>query len=159
MKLAPTKEPGTAAVESVTTAAKNGGIFKRDEYRIKDGAQGLYVTTVLRNETSKAKKVSTKSDFTRFENHGDVEGGVYYADAVDPADKAGYAKVNLSVTGAKTVGGDVEIAPGAEVVIQRFIAVGRSAAEAVGLALEAKGEKLGTLTGSLLDSAGKPASR
>jgi hypothetical protein len=156
VKIVATKDKTEAAVESVTTAAKNGGVFHRDEYRVRDGVQGVFVTSILRNESDKPQKVSMKSDFTRFEKHGDVEGGIYYADAVDPADKAGYAKVSLKVEGTSNSGDSVTIQPGKEVVLQRFIAVGTSPAQAVGLCLEARGEKVGIVEGTLLDKGGKP---
>ena len=62
VKIANVKEEGAAAVESVTTAAKNGGVFKRHEYRVKDGVQGIFITTTLRNETDKPQKSFTKSE-------------------------------------------------------------------------------------------------
>ena len=55
VKIVETKDASEAAVESVTTAAKNGGVFKRHEYRVKDGVQGIFITTTLRNETDKAQ--------------------------------------------------------------------------------------------------------
>ena len=80
---------GEAAVESVATAAKNGGIYKRNDYRVKDGVQGIYITTTLRNETDKPQKVNTKSDLARFNNHGTTVEGIYWADAINPAHKCG----------------------------------------------------------------------
>lgn len=153
VRIATVKEDGAAAVEAVTTAAKNNGIFKRNEYRVRDGFQGIFVTTVLRNETDKPQKVSIKDDFTRFNETGEAN-GIRWADAVDPADKAGYAIVVLNDPYAKPAS-EVEIAPGKEHVVPRFIGVGRSAAEAVGEALAARGDKLGTLIGSIM-SGGEP---
>lgn len=77
VKIANVKEEGSAAVESVTTAAKNGGVFKRHEYRVKDGVQGIFITTVLRNETDQPQKTFTKSDFTRFESTGTTSDGIF----------------------------------------------------------------------------------
>jgi hypothetical protein len=146
----------SGAVESVKTAASNKGIYHREVYRVQDGVQGVFITSTLRNESDQPQKINTKSSFVRFEKQGDAEEGLYYASSVDPADKAGYALTMLKLTGAEKVGGSIELAPGAEVVIERFIAVGNSPVEALGAAMEAKGEKLGTLTGSLLDGAGQP---
>lgn len=156
VKTVPSKNKDEATVEAVTTAAKNGGVFKLNIYKVRDGVQGIFITTILRNESDQEQEVATKNDFSRFEKTGTVEGGVTYADAVDPADKAGYAFVTLKLEGTEKEGGNVKIAPGKEVVIQRFMAVGRSPAEAVGLCLEAKGEKTGTIEATLLDEAGKP---
>lgn len=152
VKTVEVKEKDSSVVETVITAAKNGGIFKRHEYRVRDGAQGVFITTVLHNETDKSQKVSTKDDLTRFESEGTVEGGIRWMDAINPAHKCGYALVVLSVIDMDKakVGGEVEIAPGHQVTISRFFAVGRSPAEAVGEALAVKnGGKTGTVNGSL----------
>ena len=156
VKTAPSKNKDEATVEAVTTAAKNGGIFKLNLYKVRDGVQGIFITTILRNESEKEQEVSTKNDFTRFEKHGEVEGGIEWADAVDPADKAGYAFVTLKLEGTAKEGGNVKIAPGKEVVIQRFLAVGRSPAEAVGLCQEQLGETMAGLAVTFTDEAGKP---
>lgn len=154
VKTAAVKEEGAAAVESVTTAAKNSGVFKRNEYRVRDGIQGIFITSILRNESDKVQKVNTKADFTRFNETGEGD-GIFWTSAVDPADKAGYAQVMLKLEGTDKVGGDIEIAPGKEVVIHRFLAVGRSAAEAAGIAKQVRGDDLATLNVKIL-SGGKP---
>ena len=156
VRIASVKEEGSAAVETVITAAKNGGIFKRHEYRVRDGVQGIFITTVLRNETDKPLKTSIKDDLARFESEGDVEGGIRWMDAINPAHKGAYARATLQITGATTPGTEVEIAPGAEVVIARFFAVGRSPAEAVGEALHAQGKRVVQVTGSIKNAEGGP---
>jgi hypothetical protein len=156
VKTVATKEEGSAAVETVNTAAQNGGVFRRREYRVRDGFQGVFVTTVLRNESKQPKKVSLKDDLTRFEAQGDLEGGIRWMDAINPAHRCGYARITLSITGTEKAGDDVEIAPGGEVVIANFFAVGRSPAEAVGEAMAAKGAKLATVQGVLKNADGSP---
>ncbi|MEN3941737.1 CehA/McbA family metallohydrolase [Prosthecobacter sp. SYSU 5D2] len=146
---------GEAAIESVTTAASNGGIYKRNEYRVKDGQQGLIITTTWRNETDAVQKVPSKSDLTRFNSTGETVEGIYWADAINPAHKCGYALATLEVTGADKVSGDIQISPGASVSIRRFFAVGTSPAQAVGEALEAKGKNVSQVAGSL-QSGGAP---
>jgi hypothetical protein len=158
VKVAATKEDGAAAVESVTTAAKNEGVFKRHEYRVKDGVQGIFITTILRNESEKAQKVSTKSDLTRFESTGTTSDGIHWVGAINPAHKCGYAIATLSVTGIPELKDSVEIQPKQEIVIQRFFAVGTSPAQAVGEARAQKGTAIGTVTGLIVDSDGKPIS-
>ncbi len=143
-----------AAVEAMTTAAKAGGISKRNVYLVRDGFQGVFITTTLRNETEQPQKVNTKADFTRFNVTGEAN-GIFWTDAVDPDDKCGYAQALLGVKGAEKVGGTVDIAPGKEVIIERFLAVGRSPAEAAGEALAVRGDKVGTLSGTLM-SGGRP---
>ncbi|MDZ4288178.1 MAG: CehA/McbA family metallohydrolase [Prosthecobacter sp.] len=148
---------GEAAVESVTTAAKNGGVYKHNEYRVKDGKQGIYITTTLRNETDKAQKVNVKSDMARFNASGTTVEGIYWADAINPAHKCGYALATLNVKGREGKAADViEIGAGKEVVIERFFAVGRSPAEAVGEALEAKGGKVKAVRGTVRNTDDTP---
>jgi len=154
VKTLETKEAGSAAVEAMTTAAKAGGISRRNVYLVRDGSQGVFITTTLRNETDQPQKVNTGADFSKFIVTGEAD-GIFWTDAVDPDDKCGYAQVVLHVTGAPKAGGVVDVAPGKQVVIERFLAVGRSPAEAVGEALAARGDKVGTLTGTLM-SGGKP---
>ncbi len=149
------KEQGAAAVESVITAAKNGGVFERHEYRARDGVQGLFITTVLRNESDKPAKVSTKDDFTRFDSTGTTEDGIRWADAINPAHKCGYALGLLSLTGVEKLSDTLELAPKQEVVIARFFAVGTSPAEAVGEVRSVQGRKLGTLSGQISGKDGK----
>ena len=151
VKRVETKEPGSAAVESVTTPAKNGGVYKRHEYRVQDGVQGIFITTTLRNETDKPQKSFTKSDFTRFESTGTTIDGIFWTDAINPAHKCGYAVGTLKVTGAAKVEDTMELAPKQEVVISRFFAVGTSPAQAVGEFRAVKGDKLGTVNGLVID--------
>lgn len=155
VRLANVKEDGAAAVESVTTAAKNGGVFKRHEYRVKDGVQGIFITTVLRNETDKPQQTSTKDDFTRFDSTGTAAGGIRWSDAINPAHHCGYAFATLSVSGVEKLADTVEIPAGKEVVITRFFAVGTSPAQAVGEVLAVKGEKTGEVKGQIVGTDGK----
>ena len=148
-------EAGSAAVESVTTAAKNGGVFKRHEYRVQDGVQGIFITTTLRNETQEPQKTFTKSDFTRFDSTGTTTDDIYWTDAINPAHKCGYAVGTLSVKGADKVEETLELKPGQEVVISRFFAVGTSPAQAVGEVRAVKGDNLGSVNGLIIDSHGK----
>ena len=145
-----------AAVESVKTAASNGGIFKRTEYRVRDGFSGVFITTILRNETDQPQKLSTKSDLARFNVTGEIEGGIQWMDAINPSHRCGYAMGVIKFDGAAKVSGDFEIAPKAEVVIQRFFAVATSPAAAVGEVLRVKGDKVVTVAGDLLDPQGQP---
>ena len=156
VKVVPNEDSTSAAVETVVTAAKNGGVFKRHEYRVKDGIQGIFITTLLRNESDKTQKISLKDDLVRFESEGEVEGGIRWTDAINPAHKCGYARVTLEIKGATEKGGEIELAPKAEAVITRFFAVGRSPAEAVGEARAVKGEKVGEVEGVITDEKNKP---
>ncbi|SKA84469.1 hypothetical protein SAMN02745166_01019 [Prosthecobacter debontii] len=140
---------GEAAVEAVTSAGINEGIYRRNEYRVKDGFQGVFITTTLRNETDQPQKVSTKAEMTRFNSKGETVEGIFWVDAVNPAHRCGYAISALETKGTDKWGGDIEIAPGKEVTATRFFAVGTSPAQAVGEALEAKGTKVGLVKGEV----------
>ena len=155
VKILDSNEKSVAAVESVTTAAKNGGVFKRHEFRVKDGTQGIFITTTLRNETDKPQKTFTKSDFTRFDSTGTTTDGIFWTDAINPAHKCGYAVGTLTVIGAEKVEDTMELAPKQEVVISRFFAVGTSPAQAVGEFRSVKGVKLGSVDGLILDAKNK----
>lgn len=151
------KLPDAAAVESVTTAAKNSGVYKRHEYRVKDGAQGVFITTTLRNETNAPQKVNTKSDLTKFDAHGMTADGIYWVDAINPAHKCGYAVGTLKSTGVENVGDTLELAPKQEVVLERFFAVGTSPADAVAAFRTVKAAMpLSTVAGTLVDAQGQP---
>ena len=151
VKIVSTQEEGSAAVESVSTAAKNSGVYKRHEYRVKDGVQGIFITTTLRNETDKPQKTFTKSDFTRFDSTGTTADDIYWTDAINPAHKCGYALGTLNLTGIEKLEDTLELKPKQEVVISRFFAVGTSPAQAVGEVMSVKGTKIGRVEGLLSD--------
>ncbi|MES2594539.1 MAG: CehA/McbA family metallohydrolase [Verrucomicrobiota bacterium] len=156
VKVVPSKDATEAIVESVTTAGKNGGVFKRHEYRVKDGVQGIFITTTLRNETDKPQKVNTKDDFTRFDTSGTSADGIYWVDAINPAHKCGYALATLKSTIVGQKGDTIELAPSQEVVIERILTVGISPAEAVGEARAAKGDKVALIRGQIIDGKTEP---
>lgn len=155
VKTVAVKEGDTAAVESVTTAAKNGGVFKRHEYRVRDGVQGIFITTILRNESDKPQKVNTKSDLTKFDSTGMSSDGIFWTDAINPAHKCGYAVGTLNLTGIEKLEETIELAPKQEVVISRFFAIGTSPAQAVGEFRAVKGVKQDTVSGQIVEADGK----
>ena len=149
-----------AAVETVVTSARNGGIFKRHEYRIHDGEQGIWIITTLRNETAQKQKVSTKDDWSKFNDQGEAD-GIKWANAIDPADHAGYAVAQAplkEVRGAKIIEGvSIELDPKKEVSWVRFLAVGHSPAEAWGVVQAMRGRQTGGLQIHLGDDAKRAA--
>jgi hypothetical protein len=151
VRILPSQNPSEAAVESVTSSASNGGLYKRNEYRAKDGLQGLLITTTLRNDTDKPLKANTKSDLTRFESTGTTVGSIAWYDAINPAHKCGYALATTSLSGTDKLPDTLELAPKQEIIITRFFAVGTSPAQAVGEALAAKGEPVSQIDGLLTD--------
>ncbi len=146
---------GAGAVESVTTAALNGGVFKRHEYRVQDGVSGVFITTILRNESDEPQKVATKDDLTRFDVTGITADGIRWADAINPAHKCGYALGLLRLTGVGKLVDNLELAAGQEVVIERFFAVGSSPAQAVGEVRARQGVKLGGVIGRIVGADGR----
>ncbi len=147
-------EAGEAAVETVVTAANNKGLYKRHEYRLKDGWQGILIVTTFRNESKEVVKGTPDDRWTKFAQSG-TERGISWADAEDPADKAGYSYAWMETGGFKAPPKQVELKPGQEITFARFIAVGRSPLEAMSVVMAQKGP-VGTLSGSIKDAAGKP---
>lgn len=156
VRVVPSAKAGEAAVETVVTAAKNGGVFKRHEYRVRDGEPGIWIITTLRNETAEKQKAATKDDWTRFNETGEAR-GIRWADAVDPADGCGYAYARVplrELKGSKSIEGDsVELEPKQEVTWSRFLAVGHSPLEAWGevsrLRARLSGQAVGVVSGRI----------
>lgn len=144
-----------AVVETVISAASNGGLYKRHEYRLEDDFQGILITTTLRNDSKKERTQKVADRWTTFNTNGPF-GKFRWADAVDPSDRAGYAYVPYVPEGETKPVEEIKLAAGQELVISRFLAVGRSAAEAVGIAAQRAGNA-GKLNIRVRDEAGRPA--
>ncbi len=149
---------GEAAIETVTSAAKNSGLYLRHEYRVKDGLPGVFITTTARNESKEPKDARFEDVWAKFRSTGSA-GAIKWADAIDPDDKAGYAFGWVDTEGApipEGLKGDsstIKLEPGEEVTATRFMAVGISPAAAVGEVLAFQGES-GTLRLTMKDGAG-----
>ena len=134
----------TAVVETYVSAATSGrDVAITHHYRATDGADGILIITALHNTGSAPIRQNIKDHWTQMRVQGSVK-GIRWADSIDPADKCGYAIVFVEEQGAvnadsRIVGRengrlDAEIAPGETLKIARFVALGSSPAEAVGLA-------------------------
>ena len=145
---------GEAVVETVMTAAGNGQLYRKHEYRLKDGWQGVLMATTLLNESGQDKNVDTSDRWTNFSSQGET-GDIRWADAVDPADRAGYAVSWVEHEGSKAPASKVTLKPGQSLTYARFLAVGRSPAEAVGVVRAWQGPT-GTLRGRVNGPNGKP---
>ena len=145
---------GEATVETVQTAANNRGLYKRHEYRLRDDWQGLQIVTTLRNESSEPKQIAVADRWTNFLRTGNAN-EITWADAVDPGDKAGYAFGVTPEGDAIDSGKPLELKPNQTVTLARFVAVGRSPAEAAGLVAALRGTT-GTLAGRIQDRNGEP---
>ena len=145
-------EGGPAVVECVTTAASNDGLYKRHEYRLEENSHGIQITTTLRNESRSVRKQDLTDRWTSF--RGTNTFGPYrWVDAVDPADRSGYAFKPYLPEGTKK--GVLELQPKQELRIKRFLAVGRSPAEAIGLVAQNEGA-VGTISAQVRDANGQP---
>lgn len=156
VRIVPPGKEKRAAVETVTTSAASGSLYKRHEYRMRDGDQGIWMISTIRNDGAEKVKVSTRDAWTRFNDAGERD-GIAWADAIDPADKAGYAHAKLTFEGLKPVPDELELEPKKEITWARFLSVGRSPAEAWCIIQKMRGAKTGTVLGTLLGADGKPA--
>jgi hypothetical protein len=155
VRVAKDGKDGEAVVETVLTSANNKGIFKRHEYRLRDDWQGVQIVTTLRNETDTAQQIATDDRWTTFLRTGNVQ-SITWADAVNPRDKAGYA---YGIVGSEQTSPDrsLELKPNQTVTFTRFLAVGHSPAEAVGLVAALRGAT-GIVSGQIKDRSGAPIS-
>jgi hypothetical protein len=151
VRIAKDGSDGEAVIETATTGANNGGLSKRHEYRLRDGWQGVLVTTTFRNESDGPVKTPTTDRWTNFKRSGTAL-GFDWADAIDPADKAGYAVADIEGEQFTKVV-SVELKPGQEAKFSRFIAVGSSSLEAVGIAAAQRGQ-VGRVQGTVRDANG-----
>ncbi|MBM3832310.1 MAG: hypothetical protein FJ403_03335 [Verrucomicrobia bacterium] len=153
VRIAKNGADGEAIVETVITAPNNQGVYRRHEYRLKDGWRGLLIATTIRNERRELLRFTTSDRWTTFTRTGQID-DITWADAVDPADKAGYAYGWVEWNGHKTPPVELKVAPGEEFTFARFVAVGRSPAEAVGRVMAFRGQ-VGDFSGEVIDPAGQ----
>ncbi len=145
---------GEAVIETVVTGPSNKGLEVKHEYRLKDGWQGVSIATTLRNQSAAAVKHSTTDRWTNFKRTGTAF-GILWADAIDPADRAGYAHGVTANANNITPGQAVEVPPGGEISFTRFLAVGSSPAQAFGVVAAQRGD-VGTIAGRVIEKSGAP---
>lgn len=129
---------GEAIVETTVTAANHDGLARYHQYQLKHGWQGVRVVTTLVNESAAAKTVNLIDKWTNFTRTGNAL-GITWADAIDPADKAGYAFASLDAAANIVPGKSYSLPPGESVTVTRFLAVGRSPVEALGVVAAQRG--------------------
>lgn len=149
-------QDGEAVIETVITAAANNGLARRHEYRLQNDWQGLLITTTLHNQSEKLHEITTDDRWTSFLRTNQL-GPILWADAVNPADKAGYACAVVEGGERLRPGKKLELRPSESVTFTRFLAVGRSPAEAVGLVASRLGSG-GHVKGDVRDKGGAPVS-
>ncbi|MDF1753549.1 MAG: CehA/McbA family metallohydrolase [Verrucomicrobiales bacterium] len=143
VRLVEDADPATAAVEVYISAATSGEtVSVTHEYRVHDDWDGILITTSFASTSDKPVVKNIYDHWTQMRLQGSYK-GIRWADAIDPADKCGYAFAWVTEGGAIDAESRIkeranrrltlEIAPGETVKIARFMAVGSSPAEAVGL--------------------------
>jgi hypothetical protein len=160
VRIASDGREGEAVIETVVTAPSNGGVSRRHEYRLRDGWQGVLITTILKNESAEPVKAPAGDRWTNFKRVG-FANGITWADSINPSDQCGYAHGVIegpepprAATPAGTAP-QLELKPGQEVKFSRFLAVARSPMEAVGLVAELRG-RVGGCHGVVKESSGAP---
>ncbi|MEY5015654.1 MAG: hypothetical protein RIS92_2012 [Verrucomicrobiota bacterium] len=148
-------KPDEALIETRVTAGAGGGLSKTHLYRLKDGWQGVEITTTLTNESQQPVKTTFQDRWTNFIKTGVAPDGILWANAVDPADGCGYAAGALSdpTNALRRPAG--ELMAGESVSYSRFLAVGKSPADAVSQVLAQRGETA-HLSGTVRDADGTP---
>jgi len=142
--------PASAAVETYISAETSGTkVSVTHEYRVHDDWEGILISTTFRNHSPEPVNQNIYDVWTQMRVVGEIE-GIRWADAIDPADKCGYALAWVSEGGAidaepRIVNRsnrlqEITLAGGEVVKIARFVAVGNSPAEAVGLVAKKKGK-------------------
>jgi len=154
VRVAKDGKDGEAVIETVLTAPNNKGVFKRHEYRLRDDWQGLQITSTFRNDGATTQQVTTDDRWTTFPRTGSAH-NITWADAVDPSDKTGYAHGVIAGAEGISAGRLTELKPNQTVTFTRFLAVGHSPAEAVGLVAALRGPT-GTVSGRVQDRNGAP---
>ena len=124
-----------AAIETVITSAKGGGLFTRHLYIIRNGWSGVLIKTTLRNDTQLEREVKLSDSWNRFGAEGKV-GNIKWADSIDPSDKCGYA---YSAEG-DLIPNSIKLKPLQEYSFSRFLAVSTSPLAAVGVILNRAGD-------------------
>ncbi|MEM7697802.1 MAG: CehA/McbA family metallohydrolase [Verrucomicrobiota bacterium] len=150
-----TGDDSVAAIETVVTAARGGGLARRHVYRLRDGEQGILIESTISNQSDRDIPVKIGDVWTQMREKGSLK-GIQWANAIDPADRCGYAVARVE-TEAATIPEESTptLKPGETVTVARFLAVGTSPAEAMGVVAAYRNSKaVGTLRLSLRDESG-----
>lgn len=146
---------GTAAIETVITAANNGGLYERHVYETRNGLPGLLISSTFRNDATAPLEVKTRDRLERVPGQYAVR-GVAVGDAMNPADKASFAYSWTSGEGIRQPTDLLTLVPHESATLARYLTVGRSPAEAFGNVIANRGAETGRLTGSITGSDGEP---
>lgn len=145
---------GAAALESVRTAAKGGGLYTRHEYRLEHDWQYILITSTYRNESASAKKITPAPEWRGFEDTKEfLAAGVHIANSNDPFDKRAYA---WAVAPGSAPLEEASLQPREEKTFRVVLAVGDSPLSAYGLIAALAGNS-GEVSGIVLDPSHLPA--
>ena len=122
------------SVETYVSAALSGRLEKLHRYFLNDDDYGILITSRLINATGEKVSGPINDSWTRFRESGKL-GEVEWADSVDPAHKCGYAYLWLPDEEGNLPPHTKNFAPGEEVLVRRYLAVGTSPAQAYGRAM------------------------
>ncbi len=129
---------GEAVVETAVTGANHAGLARYHQYQLKAGWEGVRIVTTLVNESAEAKTVNLMDKWTNFTRTGTAL-GITWADAIDPADKAGYAYGLLDNAANVVPAKPYSLPSGESVTVTRFLAVGTSPVDALGVVAAQRG--------------------
>ena len=122
-----------AEVEVLVDAARNNGMSIQHTYRVDSESRGVIVTSTFQNGGKSDRKFTINDYWKPSGKRGSFK-TVSWIDAVDPADRCGYASGWLSkptrLGGLGKKPGELNVKPSATLVISRYVAVGNSPAEA-----------------------------
>jgi len=154
VRVAKDGQEGEAVIETVVTAALHSGLTRKHEYRLRDGWQGVLITTTLTNEGAEPQKVGLADKWTNFVRPGSAL-GIAWGNAIDPADRAGYAYGQVDGAPDLPPASTRELKPGESITWSRFLAVGESPLEAFGIVAARRGP-VGQVQAAVKDQAGAP---
>ncbi|MEM7386232.1 MAG: carboxypeptidase-like regulatory domain-containing protein, partial [Verrucomicrobiota bacterium] len=181
VRVAKDGQDGEAQVETIISAPTNKDIYKEHRYTVQNDWQGILISSSIRNEGTKPviirtappkknppasekdpsekkekgpRRIQAHDIWTKFSVH-DQHADISWADAVDPADKSGYAFSWIEQQTTPIPAKEVTLSPGQSLSVSRFLAVGRSPAEAYGVVAALKGDT-GACQGRVVNALGKP---
>lgn len=145
---------GEAVIETLVSAASHDGVEIRHVYRLKDDWHGLVVETHLDNQSTSDYEWDPADQWKPTQDRTTAANIITW-DAIDPADKCGYAVSWLDLEGFETPdSGLMALKPGERVSYARAIAVATSPLEAFGFLASLK-TPCGRLVGQVKDPEGK----
>ena len=121
---------GEAVIETLVSAASHDGVEIRHVYRLKDDWHGLAVETHLDNQSTSDYASDPADQWKPLKTARRLN--IITRDAIDPADKCGYAVSWLDLEGFETRIRPMALKPG-ERVSMRVITVCNLTLEALGL--------------------------